>query len=315
MIPEPYRRLAHREGGPPRCVPRSSLPEIEGSLFAQQFGWIVRAADGPVAAAFLGRAPAPGRRSLTAAALVVPGSPRLPGLRVRATRSFEEPWFGGAADDSGTPALLAGRYVADGPAPLPEELVVELLDPQLPPLIVECLPDGLLVATAGIHLRTSDLEALAATTERLTGCCWTMSRPSRAVTDPSQGRPAIGGRQRRDPALLRGFAGHTPATDGCHEPGGPVLRSARSPEELGGYEQARRRHRITGVTPPGRGADASGLSAGITIVAAILLGTGLGLGLGLLTSLPYVFALAGAAAGIVLGFYVVYLKWIKLPPR
>jgi hypothetical protein len=94
-----------------------------------------------------------------------------------------------------------------------------------------------------------------------------------------------------------------------------VLRSARSPEELGGYEQARRRHRITGVTPPGRGPDASGLSAGITIVAAILLGTGLGLGLGLLISLPYVFALAGAAAGIVLGFYVVYLKWIKLPPR
>ncbi len=168
LIPEPYRRLADREGGPPRCVPRTSLLEIEGSLFAQQFGWIVRAADGPAAAAFLGRAPAPGRRSLTAAALVVPGSPRLPGLRVRATRSFEEPWFGGVADHC-TPALLAGRYVADGPAPLPEELVVELLDPQLPPLIVECLPDRLLVATAGSHLRTGDLDALAAATERLTG--------------------------------------------------------------------------------------------------------------------------------------------------
>ena len=83
----------------------------------------------------------------------------------------------------------------------------------------------------------------------------------------------------------------------------------------GGHEQARRRHRITGVTPPGRGPDASGLSAGITIVAAILLGTGLGLGLGLLIGLPYVFALGGAAAGVVFGFYVVYLKWIKLPPR
>ena len=94
-----------------------------------------------------------------------------------------------------------------------------------------------------------------------------------------------------------------------------MLRSARSPEEQGGHEQARRRHRITGVTPPGRRPDASGLSAGITIVAALLLGTGLGLGLGLLIGLPYVFALAGAAAGIVLGFYVVYLKWIKLPPR
>ena len=93
-----------------------------------------------------------------------------------------------------------------------------------------------------------------------------------------------------------------------------MLRSARSPEELGGYEQARRRHRITGVTPP-VGGPTPPVQAGITIVAAILLGTGLGLGLGLLISLPYVFALAGAAAGIVLGFYVVYLKWIKLPPR
>ena len=94
-----------------------------------------------------------------------------------------------------------------------------------------------------------------------------------------------------------------------------MLRSARSPEEPGGFEQARRRHRITGVIPSGRGPDASGLSAGIAIVAAILLGTGLGLGLGLLIGLPYVFALGGAAVGIVLGFYVVYLKWIKHPPR
>jgi hypothetical protein len=168
-LPEPYRRLVQREVGDPRCVPAASLPEIEGSLFGQQFGWIVRAADGHGAAAFLARAPAPGRRSLTAAALVVSGSPRQPGLRVRASRTFEAPWFGHEADDSSTPALLAGRYVADGPAPLPEELVVELLDPHLPPLIVECLPEGLLVATAGGHLRTGDLDALAATTDRLTG--------------------------------------------------------------------------------------------------------------------------------------------------
>ena len=167
MMPEAYRRLAQRESGPPRCVPRASLSEIEGTLFAQQFGWIVRAADGPGGSAFLGRAPAPGRRSLTAAALVVSGSPRLPALRVRATRPFEEPLFGQTPVDSGTPALLAGRYVADGPAPLPEELVVELLDPHLPPLIVESLPDGLLVATAGTHLRADDLDALAATAERI----------------------------------------------------------------------------------------------------------------------------------------------------
>jgi hypothetical protein len=168
LMPERYRRLAQRDGATPRCVPAESLEEIDGSLFAQQFGWIVRAADGPGAAAFLGRAPAPGRRVLTAAALVVAGSPRLPALRVRAARRFEAPWFAAPADHRDTPALLAGRYVVDGSATLPEELVVELLDPHLPPLIVECLADGLLVGTAGAHLRAGDLDALAAATERLT---------------------------------------------------------------------------------------------------------------------------------------------------
>jgi hypothetical protein len=147
-------------------VPAESLEEIDGSLFAQQFGWIVRAADGPSAAAFLGRAPA-GRHVLIGAALVVTGAPRLPGLRVRAPRIFDEPWFGATLDRESTPPLLAGRYAVDGSAPLPEELVVELLDPHLPPLLVECLPDGLLVGTAGTHLRAVDLDALAAATARL----------------------------------------------------------------------------------------------------------------------------------------------------
>ena len=53
---------------------------------------------------------------------------------------------------------------------------------------------------------------------------------------------------------------------------------------------------------------------GPLVSAGLLLGTGLGLGLGLLIGLPTPFALVGAAAGIVLGFYVVYVKWIKLPP-
>jgi hypothetical protein len=167
LMPERYRRLAQRDGGTPRCVPAESRGEIDGSLFAQQFGWIVRAADGAGGAAFLGRAPVPGRRGLTAAALVVAGSPRLPHLSVRASRRFEEPWFAAPADDRDTPALLAGRYVVDGSTTLPEELVVELLDPHLPPLIVECLADGLLVGTAGAHLRAADLDALAAATERL----------------------------------------------------------------------------------------------------------------------------------------------------
>ena len=168
LMPEAYRRLAEREGGPPRYVPAESLAEIDGSLFTQQFGWIVRAADGPGAAAFLGRSPASGRRALTAAALVVTGSPRQPGLRVRATRLFEEPWFGAPADREATPPLLAGRYVVYGPATLPDELLVELLDPHLPPLIIECLPDGLLVGTAGTRLQASHLDALEAATGRLT---------------------------------------------------------------------------------------------------------------------------------------------------
>jgi hypothetical protein len=166
LLPPPYRRLADRGGGPARYVPAESLEEIDGSLFAQQFGWIVRAADGPSAAAFLGRAPA-GRHVLIGAALVVTGAPRLPGLRVRAPRIFDEPWFGATLDRESTPPLLAGRYAVDGSAPLPEELVVELLDPHLPPLLVECLPDGLLVGTAGTHLRAVDLDALAAATARL----------------------------------------------------------------------------------------------------------------------------------------------------
>ncbi len=167
FVPEPYRGLAQRESGPPRSVPIASRAEIRDSLFAQQFGWIVRAADGSGACAFLGRGPAPRRGTLTGAALVVEGTPRLSGLRVRAAGPFEELWFAPRANPDDTPALLAGRYVVDGLQTLPEELVVELLDPQLPPLLIECLSDRLLVATAGAQLRADDLDALAAATTRL----------------------------------------------------------------------------------------------------------------------------------------------------
>jgi hypothetical protein len=79
--------------------------------------------------------------------------------------------------------------------------------------------------------------------------------------------------------------------------------------------QAPGRRAITGEVPERRGPDASGLSAGITIVAGILLGTGLGLGLGYLLGIPTVLALVGSAAGLVFGFYVVYITWIRLPKR
>ena len=61
-----------------------------------------------------------------------------------------------------------------------------------------------------------------------------------------------------------------------------------------------------------RGPDASGLAAGMTIVAGILLGTGCGYGLGLLVGAATILALCGAAGGIVLGFYVVYHRFIRI---
>ena len=45
---------------------------------------------------------------------------------------------------------------------------LELLDPSLPPLLIECLPDGLLVATATSRLQADHLDAMATATERLT---------------------------------------------------------------------------------------------------------------------------------------------------
>jgi len=50
---------------------------------------------------------------------------------------------------------------------VPDELVVELLDPALPPLVIECLPRGLLVGTATSHLQVAQIDALAAVTARL----------------------------------------------------------------------------------------------------------------------------------------------------
>ncbi len=50
----------------------------------------------------------------------------------------------------------------------------------------------------------------------------------------------------------------------------------------------------------------------MTIVAGILLGTGCGYGLGLLVGAATVLALCGAAGGIVLAFYVVYHRFIRI---
>jgi hypothetical protein len=93
---------------------------------------------------------------------------------------------------------------------------------------------------------------------------------------------------------------------------GQLLCSRRSPPEgWRGRSRTRRRHGITGEDGAKGRSDASGLSAGITIVASILLGTGLGYGLGYLLGAAIPVALAGAAIGVVFGFYAVYVRFIK----
>jgi hypothetical protein len=98
--------------------------------------------------------------------MVVRGHVRQPGLRLHATRTFGTAVLEPAPAPAATPPLLAGRYVVDAEA-VPDELVVELLDPSLPPLLVECLPRALLVATATPRLQAADIDALQAVTTRL----------------------------------------------------------------------------------------------------------------------------------------------------
>jgi hypothetical protein len=144
------------------------LPELQGSLFAEQFSSFVRAADGVGSAAVLARMPGPGRGPQTGVALLVRGHVRQPGLRVHAPRIFADAVLAPPPDPAATPPLLAGRYVVDGEADaVPDELVVELLDPTLPPLVIECLPRGLLVGTATSRLQAAQIDALAAVTARL----------------------------------------------------------------------------------------------------------------------------------------------------
>jgi F0F1-type ATP synthase assembly protein I len=57
--------------------------------------------------------------------------------------------------------------------------------------------------------------------------------------------------------------------------------------------------------------NASGFAAGITIVAATLLGAGLGYALGALLDVALLLTPIGAAVGLVFGFYAVYVRFIK----
>jgi hypothetical protein len=164
--------FAPRPQLPPGAVPvaghGSPLAGLPGTLFAQQFPSVLRTADAVGSAAVLARSATPGRGPQTGVALLVRGHVRQAGLRVHATRAFPDAVLAPPPDPAATPSLLAGRYTVDGdPDAVPDELVVELLDPTLPPLVIESLPRGLLIGTAATHLQTRQIDALAAVTARL----------------------------------------------------------------------------------------------------------------------------------------------------
>ena len=67
---------------------------------------------------------------------------------------------------------------------------------------------------------------------------------------------------------------------------------------------------ITG-TGTNRGVDASGLGAGMVLIAGILFGAGVGVAVGLLIGQLAPAIMVGSSIGFVLGFYMLYLKYFK----
>lgn len=59
------------------------------------------------------------------------------------------------------------------------------------------------------------------------------------------------------------------------------------------------------------GADASGLAAGMTIIAGILVGGAIGAGAGLLIDRLAGGIMVGGTIGLVLGFYLLYIQYFK----
>src|SRR5215210_6434332 len=95
----------------------------------------------------------------------------------------------------------------------------------------------------------------------------------------------------------------------CHDLGS--LLESRRPSRRGprGPQGSRQETGIAGDrhTPSDR-ESASGYAAGFTIVIPLLLGAALGYGLGLVVDQELLLMPLGAAAGLVLGFYAVYVR-------
>ena len=58
-------------------------------------------------------------------------------------------------------------------------------------------------------------------------------------------------------------------------------------------------------------ADASGMAAGFLLLSAIIACAAIGALAGWPLGIPLPLALAGAAAGVVLGFYLVWVRWFR----
>lgn len=62
-----------------------------------------------------------------------------------------------------------------------------------------------------------------------------------------------------------------------------------------------------------RPAPASGLAAGMVVIAGIVVGGALGLGIGLLLGRMAFGIMVGSTAGLALGFYLLYYRYFKAP--
>ena len=91
----------------------------------------------------------------------------------------------------------------------------------------------------------------------------------------------------------------------------PTLLRFRSSEEQRLEDTSRDREVTISGLGSSRGPDASGLAAGMTVIAGILVGGAVGLGVGYLLGRLAIGLMVGATIGIALGFYLLYIQYFK----